>query len=46
MTNEGVELGEIKWYASWRRYAFYPKENTIHERDCLRDIAQFLAMVT
>lgn len=43
MSREGVHLGDIRWYASWRRYAFFPEINSIYEMDCLRDIAQFLA---
>ena len=44
--SNGIHLGDIKWYASWRRYAFYPNEETVYEKDCLRDIANFLAMAT
>ena len=36
-----VELGQVGWYAPWRRYAFYPNPNTIYEPDCLRDLATF-----
>lgn len=35
-------LGEVKWYAPWRKYAFYPAAITIFEQDCLRDIASFI----
>jgi hypothetical protein len=34
-------LGEIRWYAPWRQYAFYPTRNSLFERQCLRDIADF-----
>lgn len=34
-------LGEIRWYAPWRCYAFWPEPGTIFERDCLRNIANF-----
>jgi hypothetical protein len=37
----GVDLGVVKWYASWRRYAFFPG-NTLFDADCLREIASFL----
>ena len=37
-----VVIGIIKWYSSWRTYAFFPKENTIYEDDCLQDIANFI----
>ncbi len=34
-------LGEIRWYASWRRYALFPDTGTVWERDCLRTVADF-----
>jgi hypothetical protein len=34
-------LGTIAWYASWRCYSFYPKSDTVFEKACLRDIANF-----
>lgn len=34
-------LGVIKWYGAWRRYSFFPHQNTIFEKTCLRDIADF-----
>jgi hypothetical protein len=34
-------LGIVKWYGAWRKYAFFPAEQTIFEWDCLRDIAEF-----
>lgn len=34
-------LGIVKWFGSWRRYAFFPKADTVFEKDCLRDIANF-----
>lgn len=39
---EGVGyLGEVRWYGPWRQYAFYPNIQTVYERQCLRDIANF-----
>ena len=35
-------LGEIKWYPSWRCYAFYPTGNTVFELTCLQDITNFV----
>ncbi len=37
-------LGVIKWYASWRKYAFFPVAGTVFEPDCLRDIATFIGL--
>ena len=39
-------LGQVKWYAPWRRYCFFPAERTIFEQQCLRDIADFCAQQT
>jgi hypothetical protein len=36
-----VILGEIKFWPRWRKYAFFPLANTLYEKDCLRDIADF-----
>lgn len=33
--------GQIRWWGAWRKYAFFPKENTLYEEDCLRTIALF-----
>ena len=38
---DGKILGQVKWFASWRGYAFFPEVNTIFEKTCLRDIADF-----
>jgi hypothetical protein len=35
-------LGEIKWFARWRGYAFFPAPETAFERGCLREIADFI----
>jgi hypothetical protein len=42
MDEVGNHLGDIKWYAPWRKYAFFPEIDTLYEQDCLRDIAKFL----
>lgn len=34
-------LGTVKWYGAWRCYAFFPAPNTLFEKNCLRDLAQF-----
>lgn len=38
-----VVLGHIGWYARWRQYAFFPREDTVFDRECLRDIRRFLS---
>lgn len=37
----GDELGQIRWMAAWRCYAFYPATLTAFEESCLRKIAKF-----
>ena len=37
-------LGTIKWFGRWRQYSFYPECRTIFNRDCLREITDFIAM--
>lgn len=34
----GDKLGTIRWYGSWRQYAFYPEPGTIWNPDCLDEI--------
>lgn len=38
----GEYIGMVKWYGRWRGYAFFPKQETIYEQRCLRDIAEFI----
>lgn len=38
----GFMLGRISWYSSWRQYVFSPSYETIWNRDCLKDIQDFL----
>ena len=37
-----AQIGNIGWYASWRRYIFVPLENACFDAYCLREIASFL----
>ena len=37
----GALLGQVKWYAPWRCYAFFPESGTVFERACLERIAGF-----
>lgn len=42
----GGSLGEVRWFAPWRKYAYYPQTGCLFEEDCLRDIADFVEKVT
>ena len=37
----GHELGQVRWFGRWRKYAFFPAMNTVYEQTCLRDLAAF-----
>ena len=43
--NAGVPLGEIRWYAPWRRYALAPIAGTVWDMDCLKEVTEFLGEV-
>jgi hypothetical protein len=39
----GDYLGVIRWYGSWRQYAFYPGHETIWNPGCLATIQDYIA---
>jgi len=43
-TNDAIAdcLGMIRWYSKWRKYCFFPSDDTVFEQECLRDIASFI----
>ena len=43
---DSVVLGEIRWYARWRRYALFPEHETVWEKNCLRTVADFCEVQT
>ena len=34
-------LGIVAWFSIWRKYSFFPKQVTVYEWVCLREIADF-----
>lgn len=34
-------IGQVKWFGRWRCYGFFPFKDTVFEKQCLRDIADF-----
>jgi hypothetical protein len=42
----GVGLGKIVWYGAWRKYCFFPLGETVFDKACLRDIANFCEQQT
>jgi len=42
-TYSATYLGRVRWYAQWRRYAFWPDVDTLFDRACLDEISTFIA---
>lgn len=42
---DDAELGQVKWFGRWRKYAFFPID-AIFEEVCLREVADFIEAVT
>ena len=36
----GADLGEVKWAAGWRCYAFFPLASTLFDSKCLEETAE------
>ena len=41
-----LEVGQVKWFAPWRQYCFFPTKDTTFNTDCLKDIAEFISGLT
>lgn len=47
LTTEGnFYLGCVKWFGRWRCYSFFPYSSTVFEKQCMRDIADFIESET
>jgi len=42
----GFKLGTVKWYSTWRQYCFFPATKTIFNRNCLREVADYVSELT
>ncbi len=42
----GGFLGQIRWFARWRKYSFFPAPDCVFEEVCLGDITDFLKWAT
>ena len=40
--SSGDDLGEVRWYAPWRQYCFFPFTNTVFSKGCMEDINTFI----
>lgn len=41
-SQDNIILGEISWFNHWRRYVFFPLENTLFDSSCLSEIKDFI----
>ena len=39
-------IGNIRWAGNFRKYAFYPNNDTMYDSNCLQDISEFLEKAT
>lgn len=39
--NNNRTLGQVQWYAQWRRYCFFPAISCIFDQTCMQDISEF-----
>lgn len=37
-----AKLGYVAWFGRWRNYAFFPDESLVFDKNCLREIADFI----
>ena len=44
--HDDIQLGWVGWFGKWRKYAYYPKPDTVYEWICLREIADFCDAAT
>jgi len=42
----GNQLGEVCWYAGWKRWVFQPETAAEFSADCLTDIADFMGRLS
>lgn len=38
-------LGEIKWYAPWRGFCFFPCRETVFDAGCLTQLCEWIAVL-
>lgn len=38
-------LGTLEWYSPWRKFSFFPTENTVFEDQCLATIQGWLRIL-
>ena len=43
VTHDCLVLAEIRWYGLWRKYALFPKAETVWEETCLLELSLWMA---
>ncbi len=43
---DGGLLGFVEWHSPWRCYSFFPQAETLYEKTCLRDLADWCEKAT
>lgn len=41
-SKQGDSLGEVKWNPGWRKFCFYPVNDTVFDDKCLVDLIEFI----
>lgn len=41
---DDINLGQIRWYAAWRKFCFYPNGDTIWDDKCLRELYEVICI--
>lgn len=36
----GEDLGQIRWWAPWHRYVFFPNRNSLYDSACLKEVSE------
>ena len=42
---DGGSLGQVRWYAPWRHYCFFPIEGCVWSDRCLKDISIYVQLL-
>lgn len=40
--SQNVIIGQVRWYSHWRKYCFFPSQDTVWEEICLGEISDFI----
>lgn len=41
----GMVLGEVRWFGSWRQYAFFPRPETVWNTGCMADVQKVIGLL-